>query len=130
MGITDFCTVYPGSCYRKNQQLRIVSDAALVQFSLHSLTQTYSLPAASEAISEAADSSNARVHVVTKHPVNAIRVKVGSADEQVGKSFAVVAAVIVEHQVWGLSESVCFCGDFVAGVDSVPEGWNLVAKKN
>ena len=110
--------------------VEIVSDAALVQSSLHNLTKAHSLLAASEAIDKAADSSNARVHVVTKHPVNAIRVKVGSADEQVGKSFAVVAAVIVEHQVWGLSESVCFCGDFVAGVDSVPERWNLVAKKN
>ena len=110
--------------------VEIVSDAALVQSSLHNLTKAHSLLAASEAIDKAADSSNARVHVVTKHPVNAIRVKVGSADEQVGKSFAVVAAVIVEHQVWGLSESVCCCGDFVAGVDSVPERWNLVAKKN
>ena len=69
------------------------------------------------------------MNIVTQDSVNSIRVKVCSANEKVGESFAIVVAVIVENKIWGLSEGVCFGSDFVAGVDSVPERWDLVAEK-
>ena len=69
------------------------------------------------------------MNIVAQDSVNSIRVNVYSANEKVGESFAIVVAVIVENQIWGLSEGVCFGSDFVAGVDSVPERWDLVAEK-
>ena len=58
------------------------------------------------------------------------RLQVGSSDQQVGKSLAVVVVVVVEQELWRLSQSVGLGYDLVAGVEGVLDSWDLVAEKN
>ena len=57
-------------------------------------------------------------------------VHVGSSYQQIGKSLAVVVVVVVEQELWMLSESLRSGYDLVAGVEGVLDSWDLVAEKN